>query len=114
LLEKILNRWVGPSGSRGVSLRSPTPYEAVSVVPNRASCSAAIAIRHQRFLVADAPTLPLPLCTFPSSCTCKFEMHDDRRTDGPGDPLGTGQLKRSDRNWRAGRRATDRGGKTSS
>lgn len=108
LLEKILNRWVGPSGSRGVTLRSATPYQAVSVVPNRASCSAAIAIRHQRFLVAEAPTLPLPLCTFPSSCTCRFEIHEDRRSCELGDPLGTGQLKLSDRNWRAGRRATDR------
>lgn len=108
LLEKIFNRWVSPSGSRGVTLRSDNPYQAVSVAPNRASCTAAIAIRHQRFLVAEAPTLPLPLCTWPSSCTCRFETHEDRRTCGLGEPQGTGQLKRSDRNWRAGRRATDR------
>ena len=55
------------------------PYRAVSVVPNCASCPAAVGIRHTRFLVAEAPTLPLPMCTWPLSCTCRYQMHNDRR-----------------------------------
>jgi hypothetical protein len=113
LLDKFINRWVSPPGSRGVTLPpNDGRYKAVSVVPNRASCTAAIAIRHQRFLTNEAPTLPLAMCTWPSSCTCKFEQHEDRRVTDP-DSFGTGQLKRSDRNWRAGRRATDSSGKKS-
>lgn len=55
------------------------PYLAVSVEPTRASCPAAIAIRDKRFLAAEAPTLPLPMCTWPLSCPCKLKTHDDRR-----------------------------------
>ncbi len=57
----------------------PLPYRAVSVAPTRASCPAAVAIRNKRFLAADAPTLPLPMCTWPLSCPCKLKSHDDRR-----------------------------------
>src|SRR5215470_9935062 len=55
------------------------PYRAVSVAPTRASCPAAVAVRDKRFLVAEAPTLPLPMCTWPLSCPCKLKAHDDRR-----------------------------------
>ena len=86
-----------------------SPYRAVSVIPTRASCPAAVAIMHTRFLIADAPTLPLPMCTWPLSCTCKFRTHEDRReSTRRSDANDATQLSRKDRRQSYGRRATDR------
>jgi hypothetical protein len=78
LLTRLL-RHPPPEGANAVA--AAFPYRAVSVVPTRTSCPAAIAIRHTRFLVAEAPTLPLPMCTWPLSCPCRFESHNDRRLE---------------------------------
>jgi hypothetical protein len=85
-----------------------TPYRAVSVIPTRASCPAAIAARDVRFLVADAPALPLPMCTWPLSCTCTFRYHEDRRVTvrRAGEP-GEAEFRRKDRRQSFGRRVTD-------
>src|SRR5689334_19258830 len=65
--------------SDGATEPDSLPYRAVSVAPTRASCPAAVAVRDKRFLVAEAPTLPLPMCTWPLSCPCKLKFHEDRR-----------------------------------
>jgi hypothetical protein len=85
------------------------PFRAVSVAPTRASCPAAVAIRDKRFLVAEAPTLPLPMCTWPLSCPCKLKVHDDRRAR-PRRESAADELKkaRKERRQTTGRRATDR------
>ena len=85
------------------------PYRAVSVVPTRASCPAAVAIRDKRFLVAEAPTLPLPMCTWPLSCPCKFSAHKDRRAR-PQRNAESGEAVKTPKERRpsTGRRATDR------
>ena len=87
------------------------PYRAVSVAPTRASCPAAVAIRNKRFLEAEAPTLPLPMCTWPLSCPCKLKAHEDRRArarrEGEhGDEHSEMSKVRKDRRT-GGRRATD-------
>ncbi len=88
----------------------PHPYRAVSVAPTRASCPAAVAIRNKRFLVTEAPTLPLPMCTWPLSCPCKLKTHDDRRARPrreEGDEQKEMRKVRKERRV-GGRRATDR------
>ena len=61
-----------------VSHRS-TPWHAVSVVTGRWGCEAAQALRHARFLSADAPQLPLAQCASRESCSCSYKHHRDRR-----------------------------------
>lgn len=64
-----------------------------------------------RFLSREAPMLPLPACTMPDSCRCRFRKYNDRRQ---GDRRLFGS--EPDRRWYAGeerrrlpgRRATDR------
>lgn len=85
------------------------PYRAVSVAPTRASCPAAVAVRDKRFLMAEAPTLPLPMCTWPLSCPCKLKTHEDRRAS-PRREMGEHKEVSKVRKERrvGGRRATDR------
>jgi hypothetical protein len=89
-----------------------SPYRAVSVIPTRASCPAAVAIMHTRFLISEAPTLPLPMCTWPLSCTCKFRTHEDRRATerrgDAGEAGNAGERNRKERRQSFGRRVTDR------
>lgn len=55
------------------------PWHAVSIVPGRVPCAAANAFRGRRFLSANAPHLPLLVCTRKDSCQCAYKHHDDRR-----------------------------------
>ena len=62
-------------------MNSPTyPYRAVSVVPDiLTQCSAAVEPRSKRFLSPEAPSLPLPNCSLPDGCQCKYKYWNDRR-----------------------------------
>ncbi len=108
MFNKLLSRLRRAPGQRPQTAEV-SPYRAVSVIPNRASCPAAVAIMHTRFLVADAPTLPLPMCTWPMSCTCKFRTHEDRRVTNRRNNSGeAATVTRKERRQAFGRRATDR------
>jgi hypothetical protein len=54
--------------------RSVTIHSTASQPP----CQTAIDLADQRFLLADAPALPLPGCAS-NSCRCGFVRYDDRR-----------------------------------
>ena len=59
-----------------------SPYRAVSIVPPVVgSCEASRAIENQRFLSNEAPLLPLPECSDPNGCRCKYKHWDDRRQE---------------------------------
>ena len=58
-------------------------YAAVSIHTARNGCPAAERIRGNRFLVREAPRLPLAQCNW-SKCQCTYAHHYDRRT-GNGD-----------------------------
>jgi hypothetical protein len=57
------------------------PWHAVEIVPPRASCIAAQAVKGIRFLSAQAPSLPLEQCTQPTACRCTYRKHPDRREE---------------------------------
>ncbi len=57
------------------------PYAAVSIIPCRDACMAAWEMQGERFLIREAPRLPLPECDS-GNCTCEFKQYDDRRTPG--------------------------------
>ena len=108
MFHKLLSR-LRRDAAGSPQLEETSPYRAVSVIPNRASCPAAVAIMHTRFLVTDAPTLPLPMCTWPMSCTCKFRTHEDRRViDRRNNSGEAATVTRKERRQPFGRRATDR------
>src|SRR5512144_1085089 len=79
-------RMIKKTMSKSASRPSKTTYttlgnrwHAVSVIGGLAPCPAAIAIRQKRMLSDEAPRLPLPECTSPGRCQCRYQHHTDRR-----------------------------------
>jgi len=56
-------------------------YQAVSIVHAGKCCAAVKSLAGQRFLVCNAPSLPLPACSVSSQCKCSFQKYGDRRDD---------------------------------
>ena len=69
------------AGRPEISQRIVNPWHAVSVSPGPYACTAALNLRDQRMLSKEAPTLPLPDCTMPRECACRFRHHADRRSE---------------------------------
>jgi len=57
------------------------PYHAVSVEAPIGACAAATAVRDQRYLSTEAPSLPLAGCSDPARCKCRYKHWDDRRQE---------------------------------
>jgi hypothetical protein len=60
-------------------------FRAVSIVPmdGTSCCPACDALAARRFLLREAPKLPLADCVA-SACTCRYRHHSDRRRVNPG------------------------------
>jgi hypothetical protein len=84
-------------------------YRAVSFAPNL-MCDAVSkdVATGKRYLLREAPRLPLAGCATPASCSCKFRKHADRR-DGDRRLLGMSETNR----WYAGGERRNRGGRRS-
>lgn len=54
-------------------------WHAVAIVPKGLCCELAKSLGSSRFLSAEAPRLPLPECSMPSSCNCSYKHYEDRR-----------------------------------
>ncbi len=74
LLQKLLSRG---DGAKAVAL---PPYHAVTVAPTLECCAAARATAEHPILSRSAPRLPLPGCSMPSECRCRFRKRNDRRS----------------------------------
>jgi hypothetical protein len=83
-------------------------YRAVSLAPSLECYAAAKNSPGKRYLLREAPRLPLANCATPASCSCKFRKHADRR-DGDRRLLGEVETSRwyggTERRTRAGRRS---------
>lgn len=86
------------------------PFQAVSIYRGVQSCEQARELSDCRFLVREAPALPLDGCTMRDRCRCKYLKHKDRRGQsrrlidfGVAPRLFDGTERRLTR----GRRATD-------
>lgn len=64
--------------ARPMSATAQNPYPAVSV-RCASQCDAQLAVKGQRFLCNEAPSLPLSGCTA-SHCDCRYVHHVDRRS----------------------------------
>jgi hypothetical protein len=77
--------------SREHAAKKPTPvltptrsytggdFRAVDIVPSSMCCAAATRATRRPYLLCEAPRLPLPACTMPLNCSCKFRKNADRR-----------------------------------
>lgn len=80
LLEGLLARLSGrkePPAATG-PLR---PFQAISIYRGMNCCELARKFSDHRFLVRDAPALPLAGCTLGKACQCKYIKHRDRRAE---------------------------------
>lgn len=56
-------------------------YPAVALVASRGSCAAVKGLAGSKILATAAPSLPLPDCSMPGRCRCKFQKYADRRDE---------------------------------
>jgi hypothetical protein len=72
-----------PASSPSLEARSidvrPHSYKAIAIKPPSSACEHARALAGKRFLVAEAPKLPLPSCD--QRCTCIYQSFSDRRDE---------------------------------
>lgn len=54
-------------------------HASVTISHETGSCEAVKLIGHKRYLVREAPILPLKDCTQSTSCNCQYLHHSDRR-----------------------------------
>lgn len=80
LLERLLGRFGARKEPREASgpLR---PFQAISIYRGLTCCDLARKFSEHRFLVRDAPPLPLGGCTMRQRCQCKYIKHRDRRSE---------------------------------
>ena len=57
------------------------PFQAISIYRGLVCCDMARKFSEHRFLVRDAPTLPLSGCSMREKCHCKYIKHRDRRAE---------------------------------
>jgi hypothetical protein len=73
-----------PTKKRTAAVPSRQPdtgsaFRAVTLAPSLICCAAATRTTGKRVLLREAPRLPLPACTMPKECSCKFRKNPDRR-----------------------------------
>ncbi len=71
----------GPAAARSRASRPATdfPYAAVTVTTTTVYCQAARDTQAHPILRDDQPSLPLPDCSMPEKCVCRFRRWPDRR-----------------------------------
>ena len=79
LLEGLLARF---STRKEPPAAGPTrPFQAISFYRGLTCCAMARKFSEHRFLMRDAPPLPLAGCNMPKTCQCKYIKHRDRRAE---------------------------------
>jgi len=86
------------------------PFQAISIYRGLICCDMARKFSEHRFLVRDAPPLPLAGCSMAKTCQCKYIKHRDRRAE-PRRLIDFGVAARlfdgRERRARGGRRSGD-------
>jgi hypothetical protein len=80
-----------PSTDRSNKQGASTLYQAVAIMTPKACCGSASELEGRRYLVREAPKLPLATCD-ESTCKCGYMRYPDRRDD-EGDRRGPPGLK---------------------
>ncbi len=70
------------SKAKASTPRTKNPWRAVSIKPRSINpCKKVHTISEIRFLIDEAPTLPLEGCNKIDDCRCYYVRHSDRRSD---------------------------------
>ena len=81
----------------------------MSIIPAQGSCREAGRVRGKPYLLKDAPRLPLPSCSHPERCPCRYRKHADRRIRERRDVFAQSRwYDGTERRRSVGRRASDR------
>ena len=80
-------------------------FRAVEISPRVLCCEASRRVAGKRYLIGQAPRMPLMGCTMPMACSCMFLKSKDRR-DGDRRLLGAGTSR-----WFAGVESRKYGGR---
>jgi hypothetical protein len=83
-------------------------FRTVEIAPGTKCCAAAMQAAGKSYLLREAPRLPLPACTMPAKCSCKFRKNADRR-DSDRRLFGASETNR----WFAGVETRKRAGRRS-
>lgn len=74
------NSQSSPSSKRQhTSAKPANPFRAISIVCGEAACATASMNAEKRYLLAEAPQLPLAGCA-EGRCGCRYQHHADRRS----------------------------------
>ena len=65
-------------------MTAPKKFPAVTIATGTDRCNAVGALEGVRILATDAPALPMPDCTMPAACRCRYKNRVDRRDDEQG------------------------------
>ncbi|MET0496886.1 MAG: hypothetical protein ABW106_01310 [Steroidobacteraceae bacterium] len=80
-LDRLLTRLRGGE-PKPAAVRPPSrPFQATSIYRGTDSCKMVRKFSEHRFLVKDAPPLPLMGCTMSARCDCRYVKHADRRSE---------------------------------
>ncbi len=83
-------------------------YRAVGIIPDALPCRAVVEASPRRYLLPESPKLPLPDCSKPETCTCRFVKFNDRRQEERRDILSFSRwYSGKERRRNPGRRSTD-------
>ena len=80
LLEGLLARF-GSRREPPAATGPLRPFQAISIYRGVNCCELARKFSEHRFLVRDAPPLPLAGCSLAKTCQCKYIKHRDRRAE---------------------------------
>lgn len=108
---RVIERLIESKRERAPKAETAHPFEAVTIVPKSGSCPRAheLARTRHRFLLDEAPALPLRECTTPESCGCHFASFTDRRlTERREVTFGSRCYAGPERRRMTGRRSSDR------
>jgi hypothetical protein len=86
ILEKLLGKDLRAHSAKQLtplaSLKRPRgggDFRTVEIAPSLMCCTAVMQVRERSYLLRQAPRLPLAGCSMPTTCSCKFLKHEDRR-----------------------------------
>jgi hypothetical protein len=68
-----------PASGKKKSARPKGQYAGLEFIPDKPCCDAATTMGSRRFLISEAPKVPLATCSDPALCRCKYRNVDDRR-----------------------------------
>lgn len=82
-----------------LAMAQSNQFAAVTIATPSRCCDAVSALEAVKILANYAPPLPVPNCTMPDQCRCRFQKYTDRRDEDKDRRFSYGQERAA---WYAG------------